>query len=720
MDQKAANEALTEISAWRPRDAQIQCFKTLVRILDNIVRDPDNKRKRSLNLDSAKVQSTVVAVPAACRFLKTVGFHEVKDTTKHTLDLSGENYAKTAYTLVERAYYQALAEQENDADVQTCKGVRKENLAKAQALEVELGGPTYESLMLRVESLGYTAPTDNNSLSAVAGSVQERKEKIAEKARGTRPILHSRAQRLAESFILHKRAHGSQTEKRLYEDMSAAQLITRLLTRRAQVFINPQDMWCLATGECGQGGFESVGKDDEQPPLTLDKVLSYDEMAVSALVGVSSPTYFINNGNRKNRGFAAGISFGGPREFEEEGIYVGQVGCRFERSDVMEWQQMMVTPSQNCSQRGYGPPGDRSPSLTDVWAQFYGLPYLPTYEEACAASPGRYIQVLPPPGQALAAKGTYYLDSFIMQQRYKTLAETFLAECSERGKAIANESSAGTFCYVVGLGLGVWATSSKQIEIYLEAFRTVIETCELPGVRVVYFGWLEPINFNEIFLHDGIILQGAAGNKIEVRVGKRHPADSFEPQYSGMQLVCQYAWDSNAYPGNEYWMKGLADSGDPAAACCSLIPWLQNPDVNPYGLQGERAMAMSPSTRSLAVDIEGAKAALKRISSQPPHEQGLFIKKVGGILDNILAHPGEVKYRELRLTSKAVQSKILGLYGAVEFLTAAGFRKARTAAKGPCLVFLGSDAKVPKDLLCEHSSKSTRASPRALEQVLRS
>merc|ERR1712194_308410 len=58
---------------------------------------------------------------------------------------------------------------------------------------------------------------------------------------------------------------------------------------------------------------------------------------------------------------------------------------------------------------------------------------------------------------------------------------------------------------------------------------------------------------------------------------------------AGFRVVYQFAGDGNAYPGNEYWSHGLTSSGDPAAACFSLIPWLQNPDINPAGLSGARA-----------------------------------------------------------------------------------------------------------------------------------
>merc|ERR1712071_465860 len=65
--------------------------------------------------------------------------------------------------------------------------------------------------------------------------------------------------------------------------------------------------------------------------------------------------------------------------------------------------------------------------------------------------------------------------------------------------------------------------------------------------------------------------------RIRVVFSRRNPG---EPVAGDELLVAMYAWDGNAFPGNEFWDGHLDNSGDPAAACCSAIAILQNPDLN--------------------------------------------------------------------------------------------------------------------------------------------
>ena len=149
-----------------------------------------------------------------------------------------------------------------------------------------------------------------------------------------------------------------------------------------------------------------------------------------------------------------------------------------------------------------------------------------------------------------------------------------------------------------------WTLSDTQALWMLQGFKDALGNVSAPHVRVVDFPGFRPSFFGQVFgpRHDGsphdiatlgetlvATVVGAAGNTIEIISSGRQPGSKLTGKHAGLLVVHQFAGDGNAYPGNEYWLGGLDSSGDPAAACFSLIPWLQNPESNPAGLDGARA-----------------------------------------------------------------------------------------------------------------------------------
>ncbi|KAI1433160.1 hypothetical protein GGR50DRAFT_520700 [Xylaria sp. CBS 124048] len=235
--------------------------------------------------------------------------------------------------------------------------------------------------------------------------------------------------------------------------------------------------------------WDRVGTDEEtrNEHLSLEECLSYDEMMLSSsLMGVSEPSFFINDGRQRNLGRPAAAG-----DFEPRGIIIELVGARFERESRMD--SVYVTADGNSIQH---------PELRDIFLEFFGR------------------------GQEDGAPD--FIDS--------------LEELSSR----------------------------------------------LSHIGTVEFAWIgEVLGWKQCTM-----MFGTVERVIDVSFSRRSPAEKLSGPDADQLLVLSYAWDGNAFPGNEYWVGSLSATGDPAAACMSTISELHNPLVNPEFLDRIEVVSM--------------------------------------------------------------------------------------------------------------------------------
>lgn len=446
-------------------------------------------------------------------------------------------------------------------------------------------GVTFETLVERSAKFGIRGnvrlfKTEDNRIVVIAGQDKAKQERIAEHANTVRLVMHKKILALIDAFLTFKRGpKGSKKEHAVYAGMTTNQFIDRLITNRPLAFLTENDTYLLRDGVTkGQGGeingeFEQIGTENEKAPLVLKEYLSYDEMQIAALLGVSVPTYFINDGGRYNRG----IKEKNEDRYEQEGIYTGLVGARFEKPGLMEWRHMMITADQNTAENGYGAPKVRKkedPQLT-MWAQFYEVDYFYTHDEAKVDTTGRFVLIEKVDifgGLHAQATVIGYLDTYVYKKRMQAVLLPFLIDANERGKKEGKLVQAE----VVGLGLGVWAASkndkTEQTYAMLRAYAEILQKYDLPNIDGINFDHFVPqalwyANKQNLFTNQ----------RITVTFENRNPAGKLDGK---KLLVAMYAWDGGSYPGNEYWLGQLAASGDPAAICCSTLGELQNPEIN--------------------------------------------------------------------------------------------------------------------------------------------
>jgi hypothetical protein len=375
-------------------------------------------------------------------------------------------------------------------------------------------------------------PTTTNRISNFPAQV------IEADARATHILIHPRYPALLTSFLDYKCAHGSSHEKALYATLTWQQLAGRFIHARPLTFVGSWDATMLRNGtdltSHAYQEWDRNGTDLQHlnTHLTLEKYLSYDEIMLSSLLGVSGPSFFINTGSRGNCARPAPEG-----SYQSRGVIVGLVGSRFERKHRMDSVHILPPPSAEHASRSI-----QDPEVSAMIQAFFGA----------------------------RRDVTQKFDVPMYKARSRITADMLLLEANARAAEVGTKA----WAYVVGLGLGVWQYYQQQREWYVEVFGEAIAELDLSHVGTVEFAYIQnlPAAVKEQVIHAG------AQKDIRVVFSQRNPAEKLEGEEL---LVLSYAWDGNAFPGNEYWSGSLSGSGDPAAACMSTVAELHNPLVNP-------------------------------------------------------------------------------------------------------------------------------------------
>jgi len=479
--------------------------------------------------------------------------------------------------------------------------------------------PSIEELVDRKCKLPYRFPPGTERVQLEAHSDPA----VAELAAGVTPLCDGDVEVLLADFLSVKQEHGTGPEKELYAKMTVAELFTRLLLRRPLGFWGGSDRHVLATthDEKGKllsnqrGGFESIGTEEETAPLTIRNYLSYDEMALAAVLSVAVPTRFISTGDRNLLRAAeteeGACAVGEAGSFVREGIIVGCVGARLVKSGRMEAAHVLVGPDRTAE----------NVKCLGHWARFYGEESFPLLDEVekeqppnprfhalqvrCAhkACESQAPATWSVDGQKWCEAcmswfyggdaGFYacgekawpaerlrktYLDTKLYKVRIRRSVAPFLAFASKHGAA-----SGGAHVRVKGLGLGVWQVDPVQEYLMKKVYQELLDTEAYPGISVLEFAW---------FASEGL----PQHESIKIFASKAAFAD---PVQAGCALVTMYCWDGNAYPGNEWWGGNKAMTDDSAAASCSLIASLQHPEINSERLCASAAQVLDAEQRVL-------------------------------------------------------------------------------------------------------------------------
>lgn len=208
-----------------------------------------------------------------------------------------------------------------------------------------------------------------------------------------------------------------------------------------------------------------------------------------------------------------------------------------------------------------------------------------------------------PAGNSMGMKNAREIrDEVKKKLKGKSLLNNLVLKCSE--------TPLKAYVHLVGLGLGAWTLEDiVQGDLMLEVYQEVLDAYNFQHIGVLDFSYF-PERRNVHVRKDPIRV---------IMDSRRNPGAPLEKEYNREDwvIVAMYAWDSNSYPGNEFWFgRDLwAASGDPAAACCSSITLVQNPDVNDKLRRMNSVLSWEPQQGGRPVQLEPISLQLNKTLS---------------------------------------------------------------------------------------------------------
>ena len=441
--------------------------------------------------------------------------------------------------------------------------VPKISALKASSSKMTTHRVRFAQLVARSDTLPYTLPLRSNLLKNVAsdqnrGNIADLQTQVEEFADQTCPVMHAAVEDLIRDYLALFPSD--------YPGWTPRDFVHHCLTKRPLVFWEAYDEFKKPDGQNGTGWTHTLRGGD---------YLCYEEIEFAALIGLSIPTFFINAGDRLNRG----VVNSSLDTFTNQGYFHAGVGSRMEKEGFMEWKHSVVTQSQNTEIKGYG--HDSSDLVLSIWAQFYGLDHFPTWKNV-----DDFVDANPTQTRYVRMHCGGYFDTRIYARRLEMTLLPYLLQA----EAVGVRTRKKAFAHLSGIGLGVWiphgVDKSVPSKVFVDTVFRLVRDHQFKWLHTLNFSWFDSFNDEK---PESIVT--GAGVSCEVAFNKRDPAALTPPNTI---LYALFAWDGNAYIGNEYWLGKLSSSGDPAAASCSCIAELGNPDVNTENVCGEKTKFLNP------------------------------------------------------------------------------------------------------------------------------